>query len=71
MDRELGADIRNAGCVVSAWERLDVGDTIRLTPDPYFGRPGQFMTVDEIQPETSVGAPPDVIGRRSEAGRYS
>ena len=46
----LGAHIRNADRVVSAWQPLDVGDTVRLTPDPYFGQPGQFMTVSEIQP---------------------
>jgi hypothetical protein len=50
----LGADIHNADRVVSAWQHLEVGDTIRLTPDPYFGQPGQFMTVAEIQPERAL-----------------
>ena len=30
----LGADIHNADRVVSAWQRLEVGDKIRLTPEP-------------------------------------
>src|SRR5688572_9750931 len=46
----LSADIHNADRVVPAWQRLEMGDTVRLTPDPYFGQPGQFMTVAEIQP---------------------
>jgi hypothetical protein len=41
----LGANIHNADRVVSAWQQLKLGDTVRLTPDPYFGRPGQLMTV--------------------------
>jgi hypothetical protein len=50
----LGADIHNADRVVSAWQRLEVGDKIRLTPDPYLGQPGQLMTVAEIQPERAL-----------------
>jgi hypothetical protein len=50
----LGADIHNADRVVSAWQRLEVGDNIRLTPDPYLGQPGQLMTVAEIQPERAL-----------------
>jgi hypothetical protein len=50
----LGADIHNVDRVVSAWQRLEVGDKIRLTPDPYLGQPGQLMTVAEIQPERAL-----------------
>lgn len=50
----LGADIHNADGVVSAWQQLEVGDTVRLTPDPYFGQPGQFMTVADIQAEQAL-----------------
>lgn len=50
----LGADIRNADRIVPAWQRLAVGDIVRLTPNPYFGRPGQSMTVAEIQPERAL-----------------
>jgi hypothetical protein len=50
----LGADIHNADRVVSAWQQLKVGDPIRLTPDPYFGQAGQFMTVAELHPERAL-----------------
>jgi hypothetical protein len=50
----LGADIHNADRVVSAWQQVAVGDAVRLTPDPYFGQRGQFMTVAEIQPERAL-----------------
>ena len=50
----LGAHIHNADRVVCAWQQLEVGDTVRLTPDPYVGRPGQFMTVAESQPERAL-----------------
>lgn len=50
----LGADIRNTDCIVPAWQKLDVGATVRLTPDPYFGEPGQFMTVAAIEPERAL-----------------
>jgi hypothetical protein len=45
----LGAHIRNANRIVTGWQHLAAGDTIRLTPDPYLGQPGQYMTVAEIQ----------------------
>jgi hypothetical protein len=50
----LGADIHNADRIISAWQELEVGERVRLTPDPYFGQPGQFMTVAEIQPERAL-----------------
>lgn len=50
----LGADIRNANRIVAEWQQLEVGEHVRLTPDPYLGQPGQFMTVAEIQPERAL-----------------
>jgi hypothetical protein len=50
----LGADIHNADRIVPAQQRLAVGDTVRLTPDPYLGHPGQFMTVAEIEPQRTL-----------------
>ena len=50
----LGANIHNADRIIAAWQHLDVGDRVRLTPDPYFGQPGQIMTVAEIQPEKAL-----------------
>jgi hypothetical protein len=50
----LGADIHNADRVVPTLQHLAVGDNIRLTPDPYLGQPGQFMTVADIQPERAL-----------------
>jgi hypothetical protein len=50
----LGADIHNADRIVPALQRLAVGDTIRLTPDPYLGRPGQIMTVAGIEPQRAL-----------------
>jgi hypothetical protein len=47
----LGANIHNTDRIVPAWQQLAVGDTVRLTPDPYLGQPGQFMTVAAIDPE--------------------
>jgi hypothetical protein len=50
----LGADIHNADRIVPSLQHLAVGDTIRLTPDPYLGQPGQFITVTDIQPERAL-----------------
>ena len=50
----LHADIHNADRVVPAWQQLNVGDRVRLTPDPYFGEPGQFMTVADIQRDRAL-----------------
>jgi uncharacterized protein DUF6064 len=50
----LGADIHNADRIVPGLQRLAVGDTVRLTPDPYLGHPGQFMTVAEIEPQRAL-----------------
>jgi hypothetical protein len=47
----LGADFHNADRTVPGLQRLAVGDTVRLTPDPYLGHPGQFMTVAKIEPQ--------------------
>jgi hypothetical protein len=50
----LGADIHNADRIVPELQALAVGDRIRLTPDPYLGHPGQFMTVAAIDPLRSL-----------------
>ena len=50
----LGANIHNVDRIVTAWQQLEVGDTVRLTPNPYFGQPGQFMTVAEMQPDRAL-----------------
>jgi hypothetical protein len=44
----LGADIHNADSILPAFQDLAVGDTVRLTPNPYMGRHGQFMLVAEV-----------------------
>jgi len=54
VERLLRAGIRNVDRIVPALQRLAVGDTIRLTPDPYLGRRGQFMTVAEVRPEHAL-----------------
>ena len=41
----LGADIHNADSILPRFQVLEVGDTIRLTPDPYFRKQGQSMRV--------------------------
>lgn len=46
----LGAHINNAERVVPGWQRLELGDTVRLTPESYLGQPGQVMTVADIWP---------------------
>jgi hypothetical protein len=50
VEQLLGADIHNADRIVPEWQPLAVGDPIRLTPDPYFGQPGQVLTVAELDP---------------------
>ena len=50
----LGAEIDHADRIVSRWQRLAAGDRIRLTPDPYLGQPGQFVTVVSVDPEHSL-----------------
>jgi hypothetical protein len=46
----LGADIQNADRIMPALLDLAIGDTVRLTPNPYLGSPGQFMLVAELVP---------------------
>ena len=47
----LRADIRNLDCIDPALQQLEVGDRVRLTPDPYLGRlPGQYYTVTDVRP---------------------
>ncbi|HEU0030740.1 MAG TPA: hypothetical protein VFQ53_08905 [Kofleriaceae bacterium] len=45
VERALEADIHNVDYLVSELQHLEVGDRIRLTPDPYLGRPGQSLVV--------------------------
>lgn len=46
----LGAHIDNVDRIVPGWQQLELGDMIRLTPDPYLGQPGQLMTVADLWP---------------------
>jgi hypothetical protein len=48
VEKLLGADIHNADAIVPEWQRIAAGDRIRLTPDPYLGHPGQYLTVDQV-----------------------
>jgi hypothetical protein len=63
LENLIGLDIHNADRIVPAWQQLQVGDSLRLTPDPYLGRlPAQRWTVVEIQPERALvlrQAPPE------------
>jgi hypothetical protein len=50
VENALRADIHNLDYIDPQLQRLDVGDRVRLTPDPYLGRlPGQYYTVTEIR----------------------
>jgi hypothetical protein len=50
----LGADIHNAADIIASMQDLCVGDTIRLTPNPYLGAPGQFMLVAVADPPRTL-----------------
>lgn len=50
----LGAHIRNVDRIVPSWQDLEIGDTIRLTPDPYLGQPGQVVTVADLWPRRAL-----------------
>jgi hypothetical protein len=54
VENVLRANIHNTDRIVAEWQQLDVGDTVYLTPDPYFGKPGQFMTVAEMQTDRTL-----------------
>ncbi|HEU4893347.1 MAG TPA: hypothetical protein VFT47_17450 [Vicinamibacterales bacterium] len=54
VENVLAANIHNADRIVAAWQHLEIGDRVRLTPDPYFGQPGQFMTVAAMQPDRAL-----------------
>lgn len=41
----LGAKIHNADRIHPEWQYIAPGDRIRLTPDPYLGKPGQQLVV--------------------------
>jgi hypothetical protein len=49
LERLLGAEIRNVDEIIPALQRLAVRDVVRLTPDPYLGRPGRSMTVAALK----------------------
>ena len=44
----LGASIKNADSVIEAFQYLSEGDSIRLTPDPYLGKKGQYLSIGFI-----------------------
>lgn len=50
----LGAHIENVDRIVPDWQELELGDTIRLTPDPYLGHAGQVLTVADIWPKRAL-----------------
>jgi hypothetical protein len=54
IERLLGAEIRNADQIIADLQRLAPGDVVRLTPDPYLLRPGQFMTVVALKPRRAL-----------------
>jgi len=54
VENVLRANIHNTDRIVAEWQQLDVGDTVDLTPDPYFGKSGQFMTVAEMQTDRTL-----------------
>jgi len=54
VERLLGAEIRNADVIIPDLQRLTAGDVVRLTPDPYLGRPGRFMTVAALKPRRAL-----------------
>jgi hypothetical protein len=46
----IGADIQNAQSIIPELQHLEVGDSVRLTPDPYLGgQPGQYIAVAQLQ----------------------
>jgi hypothetical protein len=50
IENALRADIHNLDRIDPDLQQLEVGDRVRLTPDPYLGRlPGQYYTVTEMQ----------------------
>ncbi len=44
----MGADIRNADSIIPKFQSIAEGDSIRLTPDPYFDLPGQYLVAAQI-----------------------
>lgn len=54
LENLIGADIHNADRIVSHLQQLVIGEQIRLTPDPYKGQPGQFITVASIDPPRAL-----------------
>jgi uncharacterized protein YndB with AHSA1/START domain len=55
VENALRADIHNLDRVDEKLQRLQVGDRVRLTPDPYLGRlPGPYYTVTEVRPTDTL-----------------
>lgn len=54
IERLLLAGIHNADRIVPEWQRLELGDVVRLTPDPYLGHAGQVMTVADLWPQRAL-----------------
>jgi hypothetical protein len=50
----LRADIHNATRIVSELQTLNLGDRMRLTPDPYLGQPGQYLEVVHVEPNHAL-----------------
>lgn len=50
----MGADIHNANRIVPELQHLAPGDLIRLTPDPYLGRPGQYLIAAHVGPPRAL-----------------
>ena len=44
----MGANIHNADSILPQFQKLSKGDSIRLTPDPYFGKPGQYLVLPRL-----------------------
>jgi len=54
VENAIGADIHNADQIVADLQNLEVGDTVRLTPDPYRGRRGQYIVVARLSPPRTL-----------------
>jgi hypothetical protein len=55
VENALRANIHNLDRIDPQLQQLQVGDRVRLTPDPYLGRlPGQYYTVTEIRPREAL-----------------
>jgi hypothetical protein len=47
----IGAQVHNADRIIPELQYLEVGNSIKLTPDPYLGgQPGQYIVVAQLEP---------------------